>query len=36
VGLIKALGGGFDAQSQGLSHDDTTTPNNSSSARNAS
>jgi outer membrane protein TolC len=36
IGLIKALGGGFDAQPQGLSHDGTTTSNNSSSARNAS
>jgi outer membrane protein TolC len=36
IGLIKALGGGFDAQSQGLNTSDIKSSNNSSSARSAS
>ena len=36
ISLIKALGGGFDARSQGLANDGTTPPNVSSSARSAS
>jgi outer membrane protein TolC len=36
VGLIKALGGGFDAQSQHLATDSLTTPNVSTSTRSAS
>jgi NodT family efflux transporter outer membrane factor (OMF) lipoprotein len=36
IGLVKALGGGFDASTIDQSRDDASTPNNSSSARNAS